>query len=76
MDMARSTAAFEEFLDAVPVISGVPNSFSAGIHTLSETEDPGYAATITGDCDPDGSITLRPGNVKSCTITTTISLPY
>ena len=65
----KTGADFPLFLDAVPVISGDQNSFSAGIHTLSETGDPGYAATITGDCAVDGSITLNPGDVKSCTIT-------
>ena len=60
---------FPLFVDGNPVTSGVENTFSAGAHTVSETEDPGYAATIGGDCASDGSITLAPGDVKSCTIT-------
>lgn len=39
---------------------------SAGAHTVSETGDSEYAPTIIGDCAADGSITLNPGEVKSC----------
>ena len=69
-------ADFALFVDGGPVTSGVQNTFSAGAHTVSETADPDYAATITGDCASDGSINLAPGDVKSCTITNDdIALP-
>ncbi|KKQ92426.1 MAG: hypothetical protein UU16_C0006G0028 [Candidatus Woesebacteria bacterium GW2011_GWA2_40_7] len=52
------------------VISGEENILSAGTYTASEIELPGYAATVWGgDCNRDGSITLNPGDNKSCTIT-------
>ena len=41
---------------------------SAGAHTVSQTGDSEYAATIIGDCAADGFITLNPGEVKSCTL--------
>ena len=62
---------FPLFVDGGGVTSGDENAFSAGAHTVSETEDPGYSAAITGDCAADGSITLALGDVKSCTITNT-----
>jgi prealbumin domain-containing protein/beta-propeller repeat-containing protein len=60
---------FPLFVDGGSVISGAQNTFSAGAHTVSETNQPGYTATIGGDCAADGSITLNPGDVKTCTIT-------
>ncbi len=62
-------ADFPLFVDATGVTSGVQNGFNAGNYTISETNKTGYAATITGDCAPDGTITLHVGDVKSCTIT-------
>jgi hypothetical protein len=51
-----------------------PVLLSVGPHTVSETAGTGtdlanYATTIGGDCAPNGSITLAPGDTKSCTIT-------
>ncbi|HZC03490.1 MAG TPA: hypothetical protein VE844_19705, partial [Gammaproteobacteria bacterium] len=60
---------FPLFVDSGSVISGAQNTFTTGPHTVSETNQPGYTATIGGDCAADGSITLNPGDVKTCTIT-------
>ena len=65
----KQVADFALFVDGGPVTSGAESAFSAGAHTVSETSDPGYAATIGGDCAADGSVTLNPGDVKACTIT-------
>jgi len=51
-----------------------PVLLSVGPHTVSETAGTGtnlanYATTIGGDCAANGSITLAPGDTKSCTIT-------
>jgi uncharacterized surface anchored protein len=52
------------------VTSGVTNSFNAGTYTVSESGGPaGYLGTISGDCDAAGKLTLKLGDVKSCTIT-------
>ena len=65
----KQVGDFTLFVDGSPVVSGVSNSFSVGVHTVSETSSPGYAATIGGDCGANGSITLNPGDAKNCTIT-------
>ncbi len=60
---------FPLFVDTTQVTSGVQNSFNAGQHVVSETNQSGYASTFSGDCDSQGSITLSIGDVKTCTIT-------
>ena len=56
-------------MDGNSVTSGVKNTSTIGSHTVSETTDPGYTATIGGDCAADGSVTLAAGDDKTCTIT-------
>jgi len=59
-------------IDATEVTSGVANPISAGTHTVSEVNPPawGYQASAWGgDCAANGSITLLPGDNKTCTIT-------
>ncbi|MCA1576138.1 MAG: hypothetical protein LC794_02085, partial [Acidobacteria bacterium] len=65
----KQVSDFPLFVDGNPVSSGVKNTSTVGAHTVSETTDPGYTATIGGDCAADGSITLAAGDDKSCTIT-------
>lgn len=60
---------FPLFINGVPVTSGVANTTTIGLHTVSETSDPGYTSVIGGDCAADGTITLALGDVKVCTIT-------
>ena len=62
-------ADFPLFVDLTSVTSGVQNGFNVGAYIVSETGDPGYAATITGDCDAQGNVSLALADVKSCTIT-------
>jgi hypothetical protein len=62
-------ADFPLFVDDHGVASGVEEGFLPGDHAVSETGSSGYAATISGDCDEDGNVTLALGDVKSCTIT-------
>jgi len=62
-------SAFPLFIDGSGVTSGVVNTSSVGLHTVSETVDDGYTATFGGDCASDGTITLVVGGVKTCTIT-------
>ncbi len=65
----KQVADFPLFIDGVGVMSGEQKTVSTGLHTVSETGDSMYAATIGGDCATDGTITLAPGEEKSCTIT-------
>ena len=51
--------------------AGESYTFEPGNYAVSETGGPsGYAATISGDCDPQtGAVTLNEGDDKTCTIT-------
>src|SRR3989338_3015750 len=62
-------ADFPLFVNTTAVTSGVVNTFSSGTYTVSETNQPGYTATISGDCSASGSVTLAAGENKVCTIT-------
>ena len=46
-------------------------SLTPGTYTIGEVVQSGYVATISGDCNTSGSITLVAGNDKTCTITNT-----
>jgi parallel beta-helix repeat protein len=61
---------FPLFIDGFSVMSGVASTTSVGAHTVSETPQAGYTAGVwSGDCATDGTITLAPGQVATCTIT-------
>ncbi len=61
---------FPLFVDGNSVTSGSENTFVIGSHTVSETEDVGYAASDWGgDCAVGGTVTLAIGDSKTCTIT-------
>ncbi|MCU0653204.1 MAG: hypothetical protein MUD10_03005, partial [Candidatus Pacebacteria bacterium] len=57
------------------VVSGQQNSFNAGNYTVGETIADSFfntiydKRTIGGDCGANGTITLKPGDVKKCTVT-------
>ena len=65
----KQISDFPLSVGAQAVTSGAQNTFNAGTHTVSEIQDPDYAATFTGDCDGNGVVVLNPGDVKECTIT-------
>ena len=67
----KVVADFPLFIDGSPVTSGVANVVTANVvHTASETQQAGYAASVWGgNCAADGTITLLPGDNKTCTIT-------
>jgi hypothetical protein len=64
----KAVVNFPLFIDGMSVTSGVASTTSVGLHTISETSDPGYTPTVGGDCAANGTITLAPGDVKACTI--------
>lgn len=43
--------------------------FALGTYTVSETTDPNYTQTFSGDCNGSGSITLTATSSSSCVIT-------
>jgi hypothetical protein len=50
-------------------VSGAQNGFNVGNYVVSETQNDGYSAVISGDCSIDGSVSLSLGDEKECTIT-------
>ncbi len=62
---------FPSFVNGVPQAWDVTTAHAANVVlTASETPQTGYAPSAWGgDCASDGTITLLPGDVKTCTIT-------
>ena len=61
---------FPLFVNGNQVTSSVANTLPPGSYTASETQQPGYAASVWGgDCSADGTVTLALGENKTCTIT-------
>ena len=67
----KVVADFPLFVNGTPVVSGVTNTFPAinGIYTVTETGDPNYTRTFSGDCDANGQMNLTLGQNKFCIIT-------
>jgi len=64
------TSDFPLFINGIPVLSGVTNTFSANTpYTVTETTNPQYARTFSGDCDVNGDISLFTGGNKFCIVT-------
>jgi hypothetical protein len=70
---AGGTATLSDFqahIGATPVAWGVPQSVISGSFTVTETVLPGYSVSAwSGDCAPDGTITLTIGDDKTCSVT-------
>jgi LPXTG-motif cell wall-anchored protein/uncharacterized repeat protein (TIGR01451 family) len=62
---------FPLFVNGTAVVSGVTNTFRApaDAYTITETVDPHYTQTFSGDCDVNGQLNLSPGDNKFCVIT-------
>ncbi len=67
----KTVADFPLFVNSTPVVSGVTNRFQAPAmsYMVSETADPNYTRTFSGDCDFTGMLPLNPGSNKFCFIT-------
>ncbi|MFA4873373.1 MAG: SdrD B-like domain-containing protein [Patescibacteria group bacterium] len=65
----KLVADFPLFLDSIPVTSSSTNEVLPGTHVVSETNQTGYAATFSGDCDAQGNVTVALGEHKVCSIT-------
>ncbi len=66
----KQVVDFPLFVGATPVTSDTATSFNAGTYNVSQTGDPGYSASFSGDCDATGHVTLAVGDaLKTCTIT-------
>ena len=62
---------FPLFVDGGSVISGVTNSFptTGRVFNITETSNPNYTRTYSGDCTADGHLFLNPGDSRFCVIT-------
>jgi len=67
----KKIADFPLFVNNSPVVSGETNAFRApaDIYTITETTNPNYAKSFSGDCDINGQLNLTPGENKFCIIT-------
>jgi len=71
----KAISDFPLFIDGSSVTSGNINTSTIGSHTISVAPVSSYTAVVGGDCAPDGTITLAPGDVKNCTVTDTYVPP-
>src|SRR3989344_3088456 len=62
-------SAFSFFVDLIEVFLGTPTVFGPGSHAVSETGPGGYTASFSGDCAPDGIVSLDIGESATCTVT-------
>jgi uncharacterized repeat protein (TIGR01451 family) len=69
--LTKTIADFPLFVNGIPVVSGATNIFSApaNVYKVTETSDPNYTQTFSGDCDVNGEIGLSPGDQKICIVT-------
>ena len=67
----KTIADFPLFVSEFPVVSGVTNSFRtpAGVYVVTETKDPNYIQSFSGDCDAQGYVNLIGGENKFCITT-------
>jgi hypothetical protein len=60
---------FTLLINGNSVLSGIANVVAPGSYVVSEIGVSGYNGTISGDCSPNGTVTLVMGQNKTCTIT-------
>lgn len=67
----KTIADFSLFVNGAPVTSGVTSSFVAdpNPYAVTETPDPSYTRTFSGDCDANGRLNLNPGSNAVCIVT-------
>lgn len=69
--LTKTIADFPLFVSGIPVVSGETNSFRTpgGVYAVTETEDPNYTRSFSGDCDAQGYVNLVSGDNKFCIVT-------
>ena len=67
----KTIADFALMVNSTPVASGVTNNFPpiGGVYSVTETNDPNYTKTFSGDCDVNGQFNLSQGQNKFCIVT-------
>ncbi len=64
-----ASGSFPLFINGNATINAVAQTLTPGTYTVSETSDPLYAATFSGDCSSTGAVVLGSGENKTCIIT-------
>lgn len=73
----KTTADFAPYKVGTTTVTLASSTiFAPGTYTVSETTNPSYTQTFTGDCNASGQITLASGTAKLCTITNEEKLAY
>lgn len=66
----KTVADFPLSVNGTLVVSSTTYSYPAsGVYTVTETTDPNYTRTFSGDCDINGSINLNTNENKFCIVT-------
>ena len=67
----KTVSDFPLFINGVQVTSGATTNYPVpgGTYTVTETSDPQYTRTFSGDCDTNGQMTLTSGDNKFCIVT-------
>ena len=63
--------SFSLFVDGSPVTNGVGISTSPGNHTVTETVDPDYTLSFSGDCNPSGVVNVSLNGSVQCNVINT-----
>ncbi len=75
--LSKTTSDFIPYkVGATTVVLGSSTVFAPGTYTVSETTNPSFTQTFTGDCNGSGQITVSTGSAKLCTITNEEKLAY
>lgn len=67
----KKISDFPLFVNGASVSSGATNIYPAtySAYTVTETSDPNYIRSFSGDCDVNGNMTLIAGDNKVCIVT-------
>lgn len=68
----KKVADFPLFVNGTPVISGETNYFTGSgsdVYAVTETSNPNYTASFSGDCDASGHLNYNPSYTQFCIIT-------
>lgn len=68
-DGTLQVANFPLFINGTSTTSGATVTLAAGSYTVTETNQPNYSASFSGDCNASGVVILSANENKSCTIT-------
>jgi hypothetical protein len=75
--LSKTSADFAPYkVGTTTVQLATSTKFGAGTYTVSETTNPSYIQTFSGDCNSSGQVTLTASSSKLCTITNEEKLSY